>query len=794
MRRKTCKSLYSFSAVIALFLSWSFSTAALPPEVQADHPSSNEQSVHILQEDASLRGEYEKHFQNTDGSYTAVSYTEPVHMRRNEDWVEIDNTLTETMTSDGVRRFETRDGLMDVRFSDGTSDALVSVEKDGYAVSWSVEAAAPATEGLADAASPASRRSNAAPQPEMVILDTRNARAKCLAADIQELTADEIQMTAPKAGSQLEYPNAFGEAADVNLRYSVTPTSVKEDIVLEEFGGIASYTMVLTVTGLTAQLQEDNSVLFQNSAGDPVFFIPAPYMYDAADELSGQVDVTLSEAGGMYRYTLTPDPVWLSSEDRVYPVTIDPTIMFAYSTDVQQQIIDTYVNQNNNYEGYTNVHNLYKMTIGYRNGINHAFVRHTNMPAITGLIIGATEKFYLASGTSTAQKISAWKVNSTWESNAITWSNQPTGLTLLESNISPTGTSYYSVNILSAVQAWYAGSSGTVSNYGIMLRCTSHDDGVQNAGDPNDFNVLYTGDYQTAAMRPQITITYWKADFNLTDGVYYLRIEYDGRYMDSANSGGSGTSTLRWSYGGAKNQQWILARSSAVGYYQIAPRYNSNLRLTSAGDYDSADVFVSNYAGSSNAQRFMFVPFSGRYFLVPANTRTRVVDGLGSNQNVHMWTYGSTFTQQRWYLERAATVGNRGSYQNVTTSAIHCYAYALRIDTEGLNVDGYHLGDSVDTTRDKVLTQVRNMGRHIRVLDGVDDYVHSTNEYKVAMRTRPDTWLQIGDYHFMYQLSDGTWAHKQGDMSSVNLGAINPTTYDWGSYNSATVYFAISVP
>lgn len=109
-------------------------------------------------------------------------------------------------------------------------------------------------------------------------------------------------------------------------------------------------------------------------------------------------------------------------------------------------------------------------------------------------------------------------------------------------------------------------------------------------------------------------------------------------------------------------------------------------------------------------------------------------------------------------------------------------------------MDGYHLGDSVDTTRDKVLTQVRNMGRHIRVLDGVDDYVHSTNEYKVAMRTRPDTWLQIGDYHFMYQLSDGTWAHKQGDMSSANLGAINPTTYDWGSYNSATVYFAISVP
>lgn len=43
--------------------------------------------------------------------------------------------------------------------------------------------------------------------------------------------------------------------------------------------------------------------------------------------------------------------------------------------------------------------------------------------------------------------------------------------------------------------------------------------------------------------------------------------------------------------------------------------------------------------------------------------------------------------------------------------------------------------------------------------------------------------------------ADGTWAHKIAGNPSVQLGAINPSTYTWywggPNYNSETVYFAV---
>lgn len=59
----------------------------LPPVVQWTPQTVQEQEESpilpvIVEEDLGKRGEYEKHFLCDDGSYMAVSYPEPVHMRR----------------------------------------------------------------------------------------------------------------------------------------------------------------------------------------------------------------------------------------------------------------------------------------------------------------------------------------------------------------------------------------------------------------------------------------------------------------------------------------------------------------------------------------------------------------------------------------------------------------------------------------------------------------------------------------------------------------------------------------
>ncbi|MCL2513031.1 MAG: hypothetical protein FWF08_03935, partial [Oscillospiraceae bacterium] len=83
----------------------------------------------IMWEDYSKRGEFEKHFLQSDGSYIAVSYAEQVH-RQTEDgtFKEIDNTL---QLKNG--RLENADEEFKVSFAEKSDGKLVELTSGGYA-------------------------------------------------------------------------------------------------------------------------------------------------------------------------------------------------------------------------------------------------------------------------------------------------------------------------------------------------------------------------------------------------------------------------------------------------------------------------------------------------------------------------------------------------------------------------------------------------------------------------------------------------------------------------------------
>ena len=49
-------------------------------------------------------------------------------------------------------------------------------------------------------------------------------------------------------------------------------------------------------------------------------------MYDSDFAFSGEIETTLKKEGAEYILTYAPDYEWLADEERVYPVTVDPTI------------------------------------------------------------------------------------------------------------------------------------------------------------------------------------------------------------------------------------------------------------------------------------------------------------------------------------------------------------------------------------------------------------------------------------------------------------------------------------
>ncbi len=117
------------------------STSAPVTEVEAveENEEIDISDLEIVSEDESKRGEAEKHFLCEDGSYVAISYATPVHYEDEDgDWQEIDNTL-EAKTVNGVTAYTNTDGLFDVALSP-SGENIVTIEKDGYTVSFDVTA------------------------------------------------------------------------------------------------------------------------------------------------------------------------------------------------------------------------------------------------------------------------------------------------------------------------------------------------------------------------------------------------------------------------------------------------------------------------------------------------------------------------------------------------------------------------------------------------------------------------------------------------------------------------------
>ena len=61
----------------------------------SDASSTAEDAPYVLAEETALRGEAEKHFRLSDGTYLAVQYARPVHLQTADgQWADLNNELT----------------------------------------------------------------------------------------------------------------------------------------------------------------------------------------------------------------------------------------------------------------------------------------------------------------------------------------------------------------------------------------------------------------------------------------------------------------------------------------------------------------------------------------------------------------------------------------------------------------------------------------------------------------------------------------------------------------------------
>ncbi|MER7415782.1 DNRLRE domain-containing protein [Micromonospora peucetia] len=237
-------------------------------------------------------------------------------------------------------------------------------------------------------------------------------------------------VTPKVSGSTVTYP---GLADGADVVYDVTASALKEKIVLRRApAGPVSYTFTLESAGLTAQQREDGSIAFvRRSGGEPVFVMPAPFMYDDKDDKSSphgkvwsdKVTQKVTQSGGTSTITVSADARWLADPARVYPVVVDPTIKIQpVPADAQDVAI---------YSGNTakNYNDTYQLPVGtdesqtWRSLLK--FDVASAIPANTPIDDAQLQLYYSQTLPQWAYDVpmEARRVTTAWTEDGATWAN-----------------------------------------------------------------------------------------------------------------------------------------------------------------------------------------------------------------------------------------------------------------------------------------------------------------------------------------------------------------------------------
>ena len=471
-----------------------------------------------MREDVTKRTACMKVFEHADHSFTAAIYGTPVHYMKDGRWEEIDNRLEAA---------EDEPPSDEDEIESEESTAMQSADSGDEGTGVKIHALDPAADGESagedtgsgDVANIAGsfhvRLSNKVKKKNMVRLgegdtkltwgfvDARSVKRQILksADDAMNAHAGNTDPTAAYEVSHLEsrvlYPEAF---EGVDIRYTIGPDRLKEDLVLKHAEAVKSFTWRYAPGELRAR-QDGADVVFEDAEGMEAYRLSAPYMEDAAGSISRGLTLTLTDDGGKKNkeayVRLEADGEWLGAEDRAYPVTIDPVVSTPVDRD---KIRDCHVSS---YYHGDNFYNSHLLKTGRVDGSTLRSYMKFELPyinradqMITSAWLWLTK--YAGSG-SAARYIDVHKVTGSWDHKTLTWDNRPgyDGQVIDYAVYQTDEADQQGFDITNLVKDWYMNGK----NYGLMVKDhteTGHYTEYASADIHEDF----------ASLRPHILIRY----------------------------------------------------------------------------------------------------------------------------------------------------------------------------------------------------------------------------------------------------------------------------------------------
>jgi RHS repeat-associated protein len=439
-------------------------------ETTSESRSETIRALTVLGEVTDKRTSTTKTFRMSDESYVAVQYGTQIHYETNEGYVEYDNSLkyVDSKNNNDISGYKAVSTDFDLTFAANLNDdSLVTVRdiENNYLIS--IDPISDAKGGIGEIENP--------------------EECKKVSGTIDEYA--KVQ----KLSSSVVYPDVFGTA---DLKYTLSGGNLKENIVVEEKSEDYIYDFTIILANLVPEIDGNGNIVLKDEKTSEIkYIIPKGFMYDSKDEYSDAINYELEKKEeNEYILSVKADNEWLNSEERAFPVSIDPTIE-AYSASIQK-IKDTYIIQN---EPNSNRGNYAWMSVGYGSDLSAELIsligikqdNTSDLPSIpkTSVITSATlslrSKVSKFSGTGDIYvgAYNANQINTTWEAGTATWNNtigngsltidstlldyQIVSLERNENNSNEIIEQFHEFDITDVVKDWYKNADG---KYCVALR------------------------------------------------------------------------------------------------------------------------------------------------------------------------------------------------------------------------------------------------------------------------------------------------------------------------------------
>ena len=751
MLNKSYKLLAVILALSVLFSCLPMSIFAFDvPNESESLPDVNEAEAYssdVIVEDESLREENVKHFRMPDGSYTAVAYNNPVHRKdSNGNWQDIDNRMNES-TVKNKQAFVTADGRTVFSKKINSDDSTVfELSENGYSIKVSFANA-----------------------------DIKNTTAKLSnhATKYTPTSADDIETQYKKLktidnNTTVAYKNLL---KGMTLEYVLSANDIKENIIVEKTNDSYAYTFIYELTGLTAVLNDDGSiVLLDETEQVPVYEIPAPYMYDANNATSDNVSYALSDLGnGTYELTVSADEAWINSSERAFPVVIDPSMTFEVDWG------DTYISSS---APNTNYGESEKLWIS---PVQITFLQFGDVPrlaehvTVNSATLNLRYYYYISTGSLT---VGAYRVTNNWTEYALTWNTANTktnmgistdqqGIAVLPaaSSIGSSTPGVATIDVTTLVQSWYAG----VMNYGVALKY----EGGSNTSVILNSRETYSGAYYE--------ISYTPNSAPIENDIYILKnkqINGCVQIDDNASINETGAILELWDLDGGKDQRWNLTYLHN-GYYKITSF--SSAKAITAPLAENAPLTQEFYQANDNQMWQVISVGNGLYQIAPkSNPSYRMAVGEDIGVRKIEMRAQQLNNQDEWYLEfdNIASISLRLPNEDAQNKTNWCWAACSKMVGEHNGGDGA-LRDAPALLT--IATNVHSFGEELffgetstgaLTVDGgqreIVINVHGDDDNYGGSNIHKEKALQLASVNDM---DIGTWGN--GSLSTSDIAAMN---------------------